>query len=59
MSGIAGLIHRDFRRPVDERLASVLVTGTGLKTPNVVETRPGREIDADVDVLLDALGVAV
>ena len=42
----------------DDRVV-VLVTGTGLKTPNVVETRAGREIDADVDVLLDALGVAV
>jgi threonine synthase len=37
----------------------VLVTGTGLKTPNVVDVRAGREIDADVDVLLDALGVTV
>ena len=35
----------------------VLVTGTGLKTPNVVEVGAGREIEADVDVLLDALGV--
>ncbi|NUR77433.1 MAG: threonine synthase, partial [Thermoleophilia bacterium] len=28
-----------------------LVTGTGLKTPQLVETRPGIEIDADVDEL--------
>ena len=27
MSGIAGLIHRDSRRPVDERLAAALVAG--------------------------------
>jgi threonine synthase len=40
----------------DDRVV-VLVTGTGLKTPNVVEVPAGREIDADVDVLLDALGV--
>ena len=37
----------------------VLVTGTGLKTPSVVEVRESAEIDPDVDVLLDALGVAV
>ena len=36
----------------------LLVTGTGLKTPQLVETRPGREIDADVDELLEGLGVA-
>ena len=36
----------------------VLVTGTGLKTPQLVETRPGIEIDADVDELLAGLGVA-
>jgi threonine synthase len=35
----------------------VLVTGTGLKTPKVVETRAGIEIDADVDELLDLIGV--
>jgi threonine synthase len=40
----------------DDRVV-VLVTGTGLKTPNVVDARAGREIEADVDVLLDALGV--
>jgi threonine synthase len=37
----------------------VLVTGTGLKTPQVVEVREGIEIEADVDVLLEQLGVAV
>jgi threonine synthase len=37
----------------------VLVTGTGLKTPSVVEVRESPEIDADVDELLDRLGVAV
>ena len=36
----------------------VLVTGTGLKTPSVVEVRESVEIEPDVDVLLDALGVA-
>jgi threonine synthase len=35
----------------------VLVTGTGLKTPQLVETRPGTEIEADVDELLEGLGV--
>src|SRR5205823_6179728 len=35
----------------------VLVTGTGLKTPQLVETRPGTEIEADVDELLAGLGV--
>src|SRR3954471_13404370 len=35
----------------------VLVTGTGLKTPNVVDVRQGVHIDADVDQLLDRLGV--
>jgi threonine synthase len=35
----------------------VLVTGTGLKTPQLIETRPGREIEADVDQLLEGLGV--
>jgi threonine synthase len=37
----------------------VLVTGTGLKTPSAVDVRASVEIDADVDVLLDELGVAV
>jgi threonine synthase len=37
----------------------VLVTGTGLKTPQVVETRVGTEIAADVDELLAGLGVTV
>src|SRR5205823_10479478 len=41
----------------DDRVV-VLVTGTGLKTPRVVEARPGTEIDADVDELLAGLGVA-
>lgn len=36
----------------------VLVTGTGLKTPSVVDVRESLEIDADVDELLDRLGVA-
>ena len=36
----------------------LLVTGTGLKTPQLVETRPGRAIEADVDELLEGLGVA-
>ena len=35
----------------------VLVTGTGLKTPQVVDTRAGVEIEADVDELLAGLGV--
>jgi threonine synthase len=35
----------------------VLVTGTGLKTPGVVDARPGVEIDADVDELLAELEV--
>jgi threonine synthase len=35
----------------------VLVTGTGLKTPQLVETRGGTEIPADVDALLEGLGV--
>jgi threonine synthase len=37
----------------------VLVTGTGLKTPSVVPVREGIEIAADVDELLEELGVAV
>ena len=36
----------------------VLVTGTGLKTPQLIEARSGREIEADVDQLLEGLGVA-
>jgi threonine synthase len=36
-----------------------LVTGSGLKTPQAVETREGTLIDADVDDLLERLGVAV
>jgi threonine synthase len=35
-----------------------LVTGTGLKTPQVVEVRAGTLIDADVDELLAGLGVS-
>jgi threonine synthase len=35
-----------------------LVTGTGLKTPQLVETRGGTEIDADVEALLQGLGVS-
>jgi len=37
----------------------VLVTGTGLKTPTAVETGASTEIAADVDELLEHLGVAV
>ena len=36
----------------------VLVTGTGLKTPQLIEARAGQEIEADVDELLAGLGVA-
>jgi threonine synthase len=36
----------------------VLVTGTGLKTPDVAPARAPAEIEPDVDVLLDELGVA-
>ena len=35
----------------------VLVTGTGLKTPQLVGGRPSFHIDADVDELLSGLGV--
>jgi threonine synthase len=42
----------------DDRVV-VLVTGTGLKTPNLVSVREGTEIDADVDELLAGLGVSV
>jgi threonine synthase len=41
----------------DDRVV-VLVTGTGLKTPQLIDARPGREIDADVEELLVGLGVA-
>jgi threonine synthase len=41
----------------DDRVV-VLVTGTGLKTPDAVGERPSREIDADVDELLAELDVA-
>jgi threonine synthase len=40
----------------DDRVV-VLVTGTGLKTPQIVETRAGVEIGADVDELLEHIGV--
>ena len=43
----------------DDRVV-VLVTGTGLKTPRAVEADAAGslvEIDADVDALLDQLGV--
>ena len=40
----------------DDRVV-VLVTGTGLKTPQIVETRAGIEIEADVDELLEHIGV--
>ena len=33
-----------------------LVTGSGLKTPQAVDVREGKRIDADVDELLDGLG---
>jgi threonine synthase len=36
----------------------LLVTGSGLKTPDAVETAAGIPIDADVDELLAELGVA-
>lgn len=42
----------------DDRVV-VLVTGTGLKTPDAVGDSVGREIDADVDDLLAELQVAV
>jgi threonine synthase len=41
----------------DERVV-VLVTGTGLKTPQLIERRPGREIEPDMDELLAGLGVS-
>jgi threonine synthase len=36
----------------------VLVTGTGLKTPGAVEVPASAEIGADVDEVLEELGVA-
>src|SRR6059058_2668255 len=39
----------------DDRVV-LLVTGSGLKTPQLIDARPGTEIDADVDVLLEGLG---
>jgi threonine synthase len=41
----------------DDRVVA-LVTGSGLKTPQLVDTRPGTEIDADIDALLNGLGVS-
>jgi threonine synthase len=41
----------------DDRVV-VLVTGTGLKTPQLIERRPGREIEPDMDELLAGLGVS-
>jgi threonine synthase len=43
----------------EEDCVVMLVTGTGLKTPNVVPVRDGVEIGADVDELLAGLGVVV
>ncbi|HZT15073.1 MAG TPA: threonine synthase [Gaiellaceae bacterium] len=42
----------------EEDRVVALVTGTGLKTPQLVEARGGIEIDADVDALLEGLGVS-
>ena len=39
----------------DDRVVA-LITGSGLKTPQAVEVREGKRIDADVDELLDGLG---
>jgi len=41
----------------DDRVVA-LVTGTGLKTPQLVEMRGGTEIDADADAVLQGLGVS-
>ena len=55
---IGALRAAAMRGEVGERDRVVaLVTGTGLKTPQLVEARGGIEIDADVDALLDGLGV--
>jgi threonine synthase len=35
-----------------------LVTGTGLKTPQLVDARSGTEIEPDVEALLHGLGVS-
>ena len=40
----------------DDRVVA-LVTGSGLKTPQAVDVREGTRIPADVDALLDGLGV--
>jgi len=42
----------------DERVV-VLVTGSGLKTPQIVDVADSVEIDADVDELLERLQVTV
>ena len=42
----------------DDRVV-VLVTGTGLKTPQLVDVREGRTVGADLDEVLDELGVSV
>src|SRR3954452_25467 len=42
----------------DDRVVA-LVTGTGLKTPQVVRTASPIQIEADADALLDELGVGV
>jgi threonine synthase len=60
----AGVALGALRAAVDARQigprdrVALLVTGSGLKTPNAVATRAGVEIDADVDELLEGLGVA-
>ena len=41
----------------DDRVVAI-VTGSGLKTPQAVDTREGIHIDADVDLLLAGLGVS-
>jgi threonine synthase len=43
----------------EEDRVIALITGSGLKTPQAVEAREGILIDADVDVLLEQLGVTV
>jgi threonine synthase len=60
----AGVALGALRAAVDARQigprdrVALLVTGSGLKTPSAVATRAGVEIDADVDELLEGLGVA-
>ena len=59
-AALAGAIaHRDRRRDREGSVV-VLVTGTGLKTPQAIAADASGsvvEIDADVDLLLDELGV--